>query len=145
MSCDVRITTSDAASSFSLEDEVNGYTLLNEISEPEWDEMSPRVTSPYMHGDVGTAPPTLAPGFLPVIVEVSGDSWAQVSTRTAALETAWRAETQFLLDVELEGVVTRYRAERSAWRPAPVTAESVFHNVREVSLIFRVQPFPLTL
>ena len=146
MSCDIsidaRIVPTDLSEGFSLHRPDEGYALMNDVPEVEWIESAPAVTSVYMHGDAPIAEPVLQAGFLPLVVEVSGDTWAEVRERRDEMEQAWRAESQFWLDVEVEGVVDRYWASRSAWRQAPRTLLDVVANRQEVTLVFKVQPFP---
>lgn len=142
---DVRIVAPDGATeTISLEDESAGYVTVNEIPTPQWDESAPRVTGAYVHGDAPGGLSTVEVGFLPVTVEVSGSTWVECQSRVAALEEAWRADEVFYVDVEVEGVTTRYQAERSSWRPEPITAKIIAAATQEVALVFRVQPFPLT-
>lgn len=143
-SLEARILSSDGTTVLhELEDEANGFIVLDEIGEPEWDEETGRVRSPYMHGSAPSRLATIIDGTLPVRVAVSGSTWPVMMGRFEALRTAWKAEPSFYFEHVAQGVTTRYRAERETFAAAPITPAAMAANEREVVLVFRVQPNPV--
>lgn len=95
-----------------LHDDANGLHLMSPVILPQDDARRERYSSPRSHGDFVSGPPLDEPGELVVTVDVSGASWGQVETRWQAVRGWLRAEWDFFVEYEAEGVVTRWRTER---------------------------------
>lgn len=147
MSCDIaveaRLVSFDGSTVLhELEDEANGFVLLDNIPDPEWDRTTGRATAFYMHGSAPTGPPRVVDGQIALRQEIIAATWPEVMTKRTALYDAWNAEPVFYLDFVVEGVTTRYRVEARSWVPDALTARAVTEGRTAVTLVFIVQPFP---
>lgn len=111
------------------------------VQEPEETVRDLRVTAPRVDGSFSVASVD-DDGFLVVIVDVDGVSWAQVEQRWQAIRSAYRAEPAFFVETEIEGVVKRYRTERPSVSIAGVESSSLVLKRQTYSIRFRVQPNP---
>lgn len=139
----VRILSSDGATvRVDLDDHANGLSVQSGVSLPEMQERQGRATSPYAHGSAPTSLPVDDDGILRVVVRVEGASWAQCAQRWAVVRAAWKAEPAFVVETVIEGVVTRWRAERAGVVPGEVSSSSLITKWQTYALRFLVQPNP---
>lgn len=137
----VRIVGSDATTiRADLNDIANGLSVET-VQEPDDAYRRTRTTSPRVDGEITVAEVDDA-SDLNMIVTVEGNSWTQVVSRWQAVRTAYRAEARFYLDVEVEGVTTRYSTERPDVSSAGIEAANLMQKRQTYSLRFRVQPNP---
>lgn len=125
-----------------LHDHPNGLHLMAPVVLPQGDIRWVTYTSPRSHGDFTSGPPLDEPGELIATVQVEGDTWAQVETRWEEVRGWVRAEWDFFVEYEVEGVTRRWRARRPN---ITVPAESAvdYRNKRlTYQLRFTCQPNP---
>jgi hypothetical protein len=137
----VRIVAADGTTvRADLNDPPNGLSVLS-VQEPEESTRTLRVTAPRVDGSFPVARAE-DDGFLVVLVDVDGSTWVETNTRWQAVRTAYRAEWDFFVETELEGVTTRWRTERPDVAPVGIESSSLVIKRQSYSLRFRVQPHP---
>lgn len=137
----VRIVAADGTTvSANLNDPTNGLSVVS-VQEPEDSVRDIRVTAPRVDGSFRVAEAD-DDGSLVVVVDVDGTSWGQVETRWQAVRTAYRAESSFFVETEIEGVTKRWRTERPDVSFAGIESASLVSKIQTYSLRFRVQPNP---
>ena len=141
MSRAVRIVSSDESDTFDLRDPVNGY-FVEAVTPPEENVRDTRVQSDFVDGSYRVTEVD-DDGVLVVFARVEGATWGQVTARWMAARAAYRAESNFYVETEIDGVTTRYRAERPNVAPAQTTGEVIASAFQTYQLRFRVQPNPL--
>lgn len=125
-----------------LNDQANGLTLMAPVVLPNEDARRARYTSPRSHGDFPTGPALDEPGELEVAVEVVGETWAQVESRWDTVRDWLRAEWDFLVEYEAEGVTRRWRTERPNVETPTQTATDIGWKALTYRLTFVCQPNP---
>jgi hypothetical protein len=137
----VRIVGSDGTTvRADLNDPNNGLSVVS-VQEPEETVRSIRTTAPRVDGSYRVAEAE-DDGFLVVVVDVDGTTWAQCETRWQAVRTAYRTEWDFYVETEIEGVTKRWRTERPDVAPVGIESASLVSKIQSYSLRFRVQPNP---
>ena len=137
----VRIVAADGVTVRSnLNDVANGLSILS-VQEPEDAVRTIRVTAPRVDGSFPVAYADDS-GFLVVIIDVEGTTWAQVETRFQAVRTAYRTEFYFFVETEVEGVTKRWRTERPDVVPSITESVSLVSKSQTYSIRFPVQPNP---
>lgn len=144
----LRIIASDGVTVLGdLNDESVGLSLQRPIGKPEGDVIWDRYTSPRSRGDFTSGAPRPAAGDLVIVAQAKGATWAEVNQRwltvAAPAEAAtpgWiNAESHYFVELEEDGVVTRWHTDRPP--VTPVTYDRInnrlLHQVR-----FHVQPNP---
>lgn len=136
----VRIVSLDESDTFELRNPAGGL-FVESLTLPEEATREVRITAPRVDGSflIATADED---GFVGVGMRVEGSSWAQCTSRWQAVRTAYRADDEFYLETEIEGVTTRYFAERPAVSPAGLDGSTVATLRQWYQLRFRVQPNP---
>ena len=136
----VRILSSAGVELIDLNDRAIGLKVesVQELEESyrEVRSTAPRVPGSSLHASV------LDDGYLVVFVHVKGTSWAQCTARWEAVRAAYRAEPQFLLETEVEGVTKRWQAERPNVADAGIDSSRLVVKSQTYQLRFRVQPDP---
>ena len=118
----------------------NGLSVLS-VQEPEDAVRSIRMTSPRVDGSFRVAEAD-GDGFLVVVLDVDGSTWGQVETRWQSVRAAYRAESDFYIETEIEGVTKRWRTERPDVTPAGTESASLVMKRQTYTLRFLVQPNP---
>ena len=137
----VRIVAADGSTiRADLNDPPNGLSVMS-VQEPEETVRDIRTTAPRVDGSYRVAEAE-DDGFLVVIVDVDGTTWAQCNTRWQSVRTAYRAEWDFYVETEIEGVTKRWRTERPDVAPTGLDSSSLVVKRQTYSLRFRVQPNP---
>ena len=137
----VRIVAADGTTvRANLNDPPNGLSVMS-VQEPEETARTLRTSAPRVDGSYRVAEAE-EDGFLVVIVDVDGSTWAQCSTRWEAVRAAYRAEWDFYVETEIEGVTKRWRTERPDVAPTGSDSSSLVLKRQTYSLRFRVQPNP---
>lgn len=141
-SVSVRIVASDGVTVVKeFNDRANGLTVET-FQEPEENAEKARTSAPRVDGDF-TLYESDAAGELMVVIRVEGDTWGQVVGRWQECRTAYRAESDYYLETEVEGVTTRYLTERPD-RVESAGMESVnLYAKRQTYVVhWHVQPNP---
>ena len=136
----LRIVASDGTTVVGdLNDEDLGLSVLFPLSRPDDEAQWERYSSPRAHGDFTSGAPRDAAGDLVASVQVEGSSWEQINTRWATARGWMRAEWFFFLELEEDGVVTRWSCDRPSVTPGihDPAMRVMVHQVR-----FHVQPNP---
>lgn len=142
MSRTVRILDLDDGLVVTLRDRPNGL-IVESFEDPSEEDAAPRYKSPRARGGFRQGPSRDDEGEAVVVLRVEGSSWGQVATRWEAVRTAVRLHDDFKLQVEVDGVVTTWHAERrSIRRLTPVTGEYIEAAHRVFELRFICQPNP---
>ena len=136
-----RIIESDGTTvALDFNDHTAGLVLVSH-QEPEENVRHIRTSAARVDGSFSVAQAS-DDGFLTLIVRVSGSTWAECMSRWEAARAAYRAESHFYIEVEAEGVTTRWRTERPDVAPAGSDASALANKRQTYSLRFRVQPHP---
>lgn len=126
-----------------LNDQANGLTLMAPLVLPQDEVSRARYRSPRAKGDFTSGPPLDDPSELVATVEVTGATWAQVETRWDTVRGWVKAEWDFFIEYEVEGVTTRWRTER----PNIAVAEQTSSDYRSLALTYQLrfitQPNPV--
>lgn len=135
----VRIIASDGVTEVI---DFNDHTVgLSVVSRQEFGDETDksRVNADGVDGDYDVDETDAAGDYI-VFVRVEGSTWPECTTRWLAARTAYRAEAHYFLEVEVEGVTTRYRTGR----PDSVQpGEPDLKNRRQTYAIrWHVQPNP---
>ena len=137
----VRIVAADGTTvRTNLNNPPSGLSVMS-VQEPEDAVRDTRVSAPRVDGSFRVAEAD-GDGFLVVVVDVDGATWAQVETRWQAIRTAYRAESYFFIETDIEGVAKRWRTERPDVIPAGSESSSLVLKRQTYTLRFRVQPNP---
>lgn len=122
-----------------LNDHTLGLDLLWPIGYPQENQRREHAAWARVVGSVPYGPPVDDADELTLTVLVEGASWAEVNSRWATVRGWLRAEWDFSIEVEEEGVTRRWYTER----PDITLADSSYALPRLVySLRFVVQPNP---
>ena len=145
VSCDfsvsARIIESDGVTArLDLNNPDAGLSVVS-VQEPDDTVRDIRVTAPRVDGSFRVAEAD-DDGFLVVIVDVDGATWQQVNQRWQAVRTAYRAESSFFIETDIEGVRKLWRTERPDVSPAGTESASLSSKTQTYSIRFRVQPNP---
>lgn len=120
----------------------DGY-VPEEFLEPVEDVRQDRLKWARSHGGFGVGVKLDDEGIGTLTLRIEGSTWTQITTRWLAVRTALRSEDVFYLDVTVDGVVTRWQAERGSVKPVTtlngIAIESL-HRVYEIQ--FTCQPNP---
>jgi hypothetical protein len=81
-------------------------------------------------------------GTAQVILRVEGASWGEVQTRWGAVRAGLRAFPDFYLEEVVDGVTTRWVAERGNVTPSEHVGEAIASAFIVQDLRFTCQPFP---
>lgn len=136
----VRVVKSDESATFQLRNNAAGL-FVEGVQPPEENVEENVVTQDGVDGDYAVSERDTA-GILTVVVRVEGTSWPQTTTRWQAARTAYRAERNFYVETEIDGVTTRYRARRPNVTGGQLTPEDVANSTQRYVLRFPVQPNP---
>jgi hypothetical protein len=135
----VRIIASDGVTEvFDFNDHTAGMVV---VSRQEFgDEANKsRVEADGVDGDY-LVDETDAAGDYIVYVRVEGSTWPECTTRWLAARAAYRAEANYYLEVEVQGVTTRYRTGRpDSVQPG---ASDLINNRQTYMIRWHVQPNP---
>lgn len=138
----LRIRDLDGALLLELEDEANGYVLLDGAMPTEdhpW--VGQELRSPWADGSsegFGTRDSSV----VSIQVEVSGATWVQVQQRVKALTDVVASGEPWLLEEYLEGVSKVWRAGRVSPLIPPVSPGDLLTKRQIVTLTFTTQPTP---
>jgi hypothetical protein len=136
----LRIIGSDGATvRGDLNDQAAGLALRRGIQKPGGELLWERYTSPRSVGDFTIGAPRPAADDLIVRCLVWGSSWVEVNTRWQTALGWLEAELHFFVELEEDGVVTRWRTDRPPVSPVSYDRlnRQMVHEVR-----FHVQPNP---
>lgn len=107
----VRIVAADGVTVlFDFNDHTLGMSVVSrqELSD---DVSVTRVEADHVDGDYDVEEHDAAGDYV-ALVRVQGDTWPQVTTRWLAARAAYRTTGYYFLEVEVEGVITRFRTRR---------------------------------
>lgn len=138
----LRIRDLDGELLLDLEDEANGYVLLDGAM-PAHDQhwTGQELRSPWADGSsqgIGV----LDSEVMSVQVEISGATWVQQQQRVKALRDAFASGSPWLLEEYLEGVSTVWRAGRVSILIPPASPGDLRWRRQVVTLTFTAQPTP---
>lgn len=122
-----------------LNDQSAGLSLRRPILKPDGELLWERYTSPRAVGDFTSGPPRAAAGDLVVTVLAEGSSWPQVNTLWATAVSWLTAESHFFVELEEDGVTTRWQADRPPVSPVGYDRRT---NRLEHQVRFHCQPNP---
>lgn len=115
--------------------------VIETMQEPGDSTRKIRATAPRVDGDYTVAEADDA-GDLTAVIRVEGSTWAEVATRWQECRTAYRAESYYYLEAEIEGVTTRYATERPDVTSGPVEAANLMQKNQTYAIRWHVQPNP---
>lgn len=135
----VRIVAADGTTEvFDFNDRDGGFAV-ELIQGPDFEMVKVREVADDVDGDY-TVSQRDAAGDITVVVRVEGSTWGQTTTRWEAARTAYRSESRYYLEIEIEGVTTRYRTEQpESVQPGP--ANLVLRR-QTYAIRWHVQPNP---
>lgn len=134
----VRVIASDEVTVLvDFNDRANGL-VTESVDGPDQNVRAVTTTAPRVDGEFRVAEADDG-GSLQVVVRVEGSTWAECVTRWQAARTAYRSESYYFVEVEEDGVTTRWRSYRPDVTPGP--ADLVLMRQR-YALRFQVQPNP---
>lgn len=137
----LRIVAADGATvRGDLNDAAAGLALRRGIQKPGGEILWDRYTSPRSVGDFTTGAPRPAADDLIVRILVEGSTWAEANTRWATALGWLDAEWHYFVELEEDGLVTRWRTDRPPVSPVSYDRRNrqMVHEVR-----FHCQPNPL--
>lgn len=138
----LRIRDLDGELLLELEDEANGYVLLDGAMPTEdhpW--IGQELRSPWADGSsqgLGVRDSAV----VSIQVEVSGSTWVQVQQRVKALTDVVASGAPWLLEEYIEGVSKVWRAGRVSPLIPPVSPGDLKTRRQIVTLTFTTQPTP---
>ena len=139
----VRIIGSDGTTvRADLNDHAAGLEVAQPIALPDENVRDAvRVSAARVDGDFRVAW-AMDAATLPIRVTVTGSSWAQVESRWQVVRTAYKAEDDFYLELEMQGVTYRWRTERPNVQPEEIGTAELGGNFTTYLTAWRVQPNP---
>jgi hypothetical protein len=140
-SVSLRIIASDGSTLVKEFNAPDAGLSVETVQEPGDTTRKVYASSPLVDGDAVVAEVDDA-GDLVAVVTVEGATWAEVTSRWQACRTAYRAESTYYLETEVEGVTTRYRTERPDVAAAGVEAANLMGKRQTYSIRWHVQPNP---
>lgn len=146
-----RVIPSDGgAPILDLNDQANGYVMLNPIVRPRANPRRARTEWGRAHGDFPHGSPLHSAGVLIVNGRVEGTSWGQVQERW---ETAFSdeeaspghvfAEWDYFVELVEEGVTRRWRTDWPSVEPIATESADIGRLWMPYQIRWTVQPRPL--
>lgn len=141
-----RVISSDGATErVDFEDRSIGLTVLNPVGLPRHGPVSDRYESPRAIGGFRRGIPRKREGLLVLNVWQEGSDYTEAVTRWAAVEEALDEEWDYFIELEVDGVRTRWRTEQPEIEQADLTTDKLMLNRLTFQLRFICQPNPTVM